>query len=213
MRRSVWFAGTLGTLVLSGAGLGAAEPGAYVERQGDAVRLGNASLEITFNAGGVLTEVRNKLSNRLVPVREDDFAIEVTGSGEVGRQQFAFQGLREGAFEGGRSLSLDYALEGLGLKLAVVCELRDRDFLLRRRLELTCAKPLELGRVEVWGLGLGGTCTHQGFGNPVFLEDLFLGLEYPDVALETVVSIIQNLEKLGTVEIVKSPSNTGRREP
>jgi hypothetical protein len=40
-----------------------------------------------------------------------------------------------------------------------------------------------------------------------------LGLEYPDVALETVVSIIQNLEKLGTVEIVKSPSNTGRREP
>jgi hypothetical protein len=61
----------------------------------------------------------------------------------------------------------------------VLCELRNGDPFVRRHIELEVTAPLELREVDVWVLGLVGPCSHQGFGEPVFLEDLFVGLEFP----------------------------------
>ena len=75
------------------------------------------------------------------------------------------------------TLSMEHA--GAGLQLDVVYELGDRDFFIRRRLELTTAKPLALRQVDAWLVGIDGKCSHEGFGAPVLLDDTFWGLEFP----------------------------------
>jgi hypothetical protein len=82
--------------------------------------------------------------------------------------------------------------------VALIYELMDGDYFLRRHLEFAPASPMMLRQVEVWRIGLPGVCSSQetgppaemqqnvwgverktGFGKPVFLEDSFWGLEFP----------------------------------
>jgi hypothetical protein len=166
-------------------------------------RLGNERLELQFRRNGsqvVAHQLANKLSGRTIPITEDDFSLGIEGREPLRMADFTFQKATEEAIPGGRRLTLHLAGNSPSARLNVIYELGDRDFFLRRRLELLPAAPLPLREVDMWRVGFQGKCSfqercvpvylqlgpewkytakHQGFGFPVFMEDTFWGLEYP----------------------------------
>ena len=163
--------------------------------------LGNGQLELQFQHKGnqvVAHQLVNKLSGRTIPITEDDFSLGIEGRPPLRMADFTFQKATEEAIPGGHRLTLLLASSAPSASLNVIYELGDRDFFLRRRLELLPAGPLPLRQVEVWRAGLQATCSAQeegppfyltgnvwkaedkkGFGLPVFLDDTFWGLECP----------------------------------
>jgi hypothetical protein len=166
-------------------------------------RLGNEQLELRFRRHGsqvVAHQLVNKLSGRTIPITQDDFSLGIEGRQAFHAADFVFQEAREEAIAGGRRLTLQLKNAEPGARLDVIYELGDRDFFVRRRLELSPTGPLPLREVDMWRVGLDGQCSfqercvpvylqlgpewkytakHQGFGYPVFMEDTFWGLEYP----------------------------------
>jgi hypothetical protein len=164
---------------------------------GEAV-LGNQFLELRF-AGGRCVELAHKLAKRTIPLQEDDFSVGVEGQAALHAADFAFQGAHEEAMPGGRRLTLRSHHAARGMQLAVVYELSDGDFVARRRLEVQSQNPLPLREVTVWSAKVGGTCSHQGYGEPVFLEDTFWGIEFPAA---------ENRFADGTVRLSQFPGRT-----
>ena len=166
-------------------------------------RFGNRLLELEFRRHGsqvVAYQLVNKLSGRIIPITQDDFSLGIEGRQALHAADFVFQEAREEAIAGGRRLTLQLKNAEPGARLDVIYELGDREFFVRRRLELQPAAPLALREVDMWRVGLKGECSsqeqgvpvylqlgpewkytakHQGFGFPVFMEDSFWGLEYP----------------------------------
>jgi hypothetical protein len=166
-------------------------------------RLGNEQLELQFQRKDnqvVAHQLVNKISGRTIPITEDDFSLGIEGRKPLSAADFAFQEAADERIPGGRRLTLHLAGKAPSARLDVIYELGDRDFFLRRRLELVPTGPLPLREVDMWRVGLEGECSfqecavpiylqlgpewrfndkHQGFGFPVFLEDTFWGLEYP----------------------------------
>jgi hypothetical protein len=164
-------------------------------------RLGNDQLELQFvwkDNRVVVHRLLNRLSGRTIPITGDDFSFGIEGRQPLRAADFAFQEVREAAIPGGRRLTLQSNNAEPGARLDVIYELGEKDFVIRRRLELLPVGPLQLRQVEVWRAGLMATCSAQeegppvyltgnvwkvedkkGFGLPVFLDDTFWGLEYP----------------------------------
>lgn len=159
-----------------------AQEGAWVRPQGPELGLGNGSLELWFRAAeGRCTAVRlvNHLAKRTIPLRSDDFSIGLEGRAPLRGADFAFKEARDEASQQGRRLLLHFENADPGVRLDIIYELGHQDFFLRRRLEVSAKRPLELRRVDVWRVGLEGKSSHQGFGEPVLLEDTFWGVEFP----------------------------------
>ena len=177
MRILLWLA-----VVVVFAGQAAGGEAAFVKRTEAGIAIGNKFLELRFKAvGGRCTAMQlvNKLANRTLPIRSDDLSLGVEGRRPLVSADLAFKKADDEAIPGGRRLTLRFENKSHGVRLDVVYELADRDFFLRRRLEASVTRPLALRRVDVWRVGVQGTCAHQGFGEPVFLDDTFWGLEYP----------------------------------
>ena len=164
--------------------LSAAEPpaGAWVRRAGAEVGLGNNSLELWFSTKeNQCKAVRlvNRLAGRTVPLRSDDLMIGLEGREAIRLADFTFKQAREETLPAGQRLTLQFERASEGLRLDIVYELGHADFFLRRRLELTPKDALALRQVDLWAVGVEGTCSHQGFGGPVLLDDTFWGVEFP----------------------------------
>ena len=160
----------------------AVERKARITRSGGAITLGNDALELAFQqAGGRcrLARLSNKLSGRRIAVASDDFSIGIEGRGPLTAADFTFKEATDEAIPGGRRLVLRFDGRTPGTALKLIYELGDADFFARRRLELSTETPLALRRVDAWLIGVAGACSHQGFGEPVLLDDTFWGLEFP----------------------------------
>jgi len=179
--------------------------GAYVKRTEDALAIGNPCLELSFaKAEGRWTAARlaNRLAERTLRVASDGFAIAVEGQAPLRPGDFTAGEPRDEALRAGRRLTIPLESQARGVKLDIIYELDDADAFIRRRIELTAPKPLAVRQTDVWLVGVEGTCTHQGFGEPVFLDDTFWGLEYPGAH-----SRFAN----GTVRLTHYPHQTATR--
>lgn len=176
-------------------------PSASVNRSGAEISIANPSVELVFAASDArcaAVRLVNKVSGRAIPIRSDDFSIGLEGRDPLRAKDFAFKEARDEAYSGGRRLVL--AMEDTsGLRLNAVYELGNNDFFLRRRLELTSGKPIDLRQVDVWLAGVDGKCSHQGFGSPVLLDDTFWGVEFPAA---------ENRYAEGTVKLSQFPGRT-----
>lgn len=158
-------------------------PGAYVTRQDAALSFGNRCLELSFQiADGrcVAKQLANRLADRTIPLAADEFSFGLEERPALGPGDFTFQEAGDEPLPAGKRLTLRFAGAAAGQRLDIIYELGDSDAFLRRRLELTAgAAPLPLRKVDVWRVNTDGACSHQGFGEPVFLDDTFWGLEFP----------------------------------
>jgi len=169
-------------LPVSTASSRAADAKARLTRGQGTLALGNAALELGFQQEDGrcrLVRLVNRQAGRQMTVASDDFSIGIDGHEPLAAADFSFKEAAEEAFPGGLRLVLRFDGKTPGTALELVYELDDADCFARRRLELTTDKPLALRRVDVWRVGVAGECSHQGFGEPVFLEDTFWGLEFP----------------------------------
>ena len=153
-----------------------------MEHRDDSLCLRNQHVELWFEVGDgrcVASRLVNVPAGRTIPIRSDDFAVGIEGREPLRAADFTFKAAHDEALAAGRRLTQHFEGKTPGLQLDVVYELGNDDFFLRRRLELSTADPLGLRQVDVWLVGVEGACAHQGFGEPVFLDDTFWGLEYP----------------------------------
>lgn len=163
--------------------------------------LGNEALSLQFDEmTGKLERIENKLAGRTLAGADKGFQIELEGQPALGPEDFTLQKAdRRHLANAAQQIRFRYAGKKPGLALEIVYELGQKDFFVRRWLELESQTPLDLRRVEAWVVQVPGQCTHQGFGEPIFLEDTFWGLEFPAG---------HNLYEEGTVKLVHYP---GRR--
>ena len=151
-------------------------------RSGTEIALANDALQIVIDAKSgrpVVVRLINKLAGRTIPILSDDFALGLEGRQPLRSADFALQQTREESLPGGRRLVFHLAAHEPAVELDLVYEMHDADFFLRRWLRVSPAKPLSLREVNVWRMGVAGKAAHQGYGEPIFLDDTFWGLEFP----------------------------------
>jgi len=166
---------------------------------------GNEYLRLVFAAAAgryPLARIINGLSGRTIAVASDEFAIGIEGQPPLRAADFAFREARKEATPTGERFIIKFACPARDLRLDIVYEQAANSLFVRRRLELASARPLELRRVDAWLVGIEGKASHQGFGEPVFLEDTFWGLEYPGG---------HNSCANGVVKLTHYPGRTTRR--
>jgi len=199
-------AGTIWTLAGTGAvcvAKEAIEDMSEINEQPAQVVLRNAAMELRFHMQGdgptPLLRIENKLANTTRYVKSERFQIDLEGEAPLTPPDFTQQTIDRQQDGGVQRLRFQYKGNRPDLTLEVVYELGQNDFFARRWLELETKTPLDLRRVEVWAVEVSGQCSHQGFGEPVFLEDTFWGLEFPAG---------HNLYEHGKVKLIHYP---GRR--
>jgi len=169
-------------VVASTATFAADHKACYVKRNDGSLAIGNELLELRFNSGDgryAASGLVNKLSGRTIALQTDDFSLGIEGREPLRVADFEFKQALDQAIPEGRRLVFRFENADPGVQLDVIYELGDGAFFLRRRLEVSVKNPLALRQVDVWLAGLDGKCSHQGFGEPVFLDDTFWGLEFP----------------------------------
>jgi hypothetical protein len=167
--------------------------GVYAARRGEYVRIGNRWLERVFRVSrDVLRTVQlvNKVSGREPPSQEGhEFTLELAGavSGEVSAQDFELTGIALSSGDD-QGLRVDFHLRGrrhAGLRVNLVVETYPEYKYQRKWLTVhwTGLGSVSLNRADIEVIRFGWwyheNPSHHGYGQPVFVSDLFLGLEYP----------------------------------
>lgn len=152
----------------------------YIEERDNIWFLGNEIIELQFNSkNGCLISLTNKFSGKTLQIQSDDFSIGIDGRNPLTLKDFSFKRNDSKSVDGSKLVILSYENASEGLSLNIFYQLFDKDFFFRRWFELTSKTALPLRQVDAWLVKIDGKCTHQGFGEPVFLDDTFWGLEYP----------------------------------
>ncbi len=183
----------------------AAQNKAYIVKHNDDISIGNEYIErvISINPENIgTTEFINKLSGNTYKVKSDVFALQIVFSGmgpAYGKAQngendgiltakdFEFTGYNESDVNnGGKRLTLSFKFdwEMTGFRLNVNYEIYPGKFTLRKWIEVrdTSYGVQFLDRIYVESLTFNKNDFTRGqFGQPVFNNDLFLGVEYPTV--------------------------------
>jgi hypothetical protein len=168
---------------------------------GNDLAISNQFLELHFQRQGervAATALVNRIAGRTIHLAADDFALKLEGRPTLHAENFTVREVAREKLPAGQRLTLHLVQGGGTSKVALVYELLDDSFFLRRHVEFSPGAPVLLREVEVWKVGLEGRCSHQetgppeemlhnvwgvdrktGFGKPVFLEDTFWGLEFP----------------------------------
>ncbi|HUK19186.1 MAG TPA: hypothetical protein VLW65_22345, partial [Bryobacteraceae bacterium] len=167
----------------------------YVRESLGAVTLGNDFLERTISiaAPAGTTQFLNKITGRTYAVRGEEFELRLITErvgynfGSENPMKVTAAGMRVTGHQaedaaGGKRVLLHLARGGQGPEVDVVYELKPDDFFTRQWLKLR--KPAQgsyfVDWVSVfkneWGLA---RFSLGGYGQPLFAEDLFFGLEYP----------------------------------
>lgn len=168
---------------------------------GNDIVIGNRHLELRFTRTGdqlLATALVNRSENRTIKLSDDDFALAIDGHPSLHVDDFFVQQVTKERIANGQQLTIELAQRNGVSKVALVYELLDENFFLHRHLEFSPESPLALRQVDVWRVGLTGKCSAQesgppeymrenvwgvdgkkGFGQPVFLDNTFWGLEFP----------------------------------
>jgi hypothetical protein len=185
----------LATAFLQAAAVCLAAGPVYVRQTAGSVTLGNDYLErtisITDGAAGT-TEFRNKVTGRVYAVRGNEFELRLITErvgysfGSENPLVLTAAGMRVTGTDtedeaGGKRVVLHLA-RGRGPQVDVVYELKPDDFFTRQW--LTLKKPAQgtdfVDWVSVLKTEFGlPRFSLGGYGQPLFAEDLFFGLEYP----------------------------------
>lgn len=156
------------------------------------VRIGNAALERTFSIedGRLRTvSIRNKLDQRLYSVESAEFRLQLIWErlgyqhGDENPVSLTAADFRVQDFDQ-KPTRTTFRLvnQRFGLEVTEVYSLGSDDFYLKKWLEIrsTGKAPVFLDQVSVEDLALPGTRVRLGgFGQPLYADNLFLGLEYP----------------------------------
>ena len=182
----------------------AGEP-ADLRRDVEDFSFGNDHLTLRFRRSDArcgLAEVVSKLAKRTLQLKSDGFSIGIEGAAPLRDADFLLSNVRTEDAGAERRLVLLYNdRKPKGMKLGVVYSIGADPFV-RRHIELSAPQPLPIRQVDVWQVGVEGKAAHQGFGEPVFLEDTFWGLEYPGA---------HNSFANGTVKLTHYPGRTTDR--
>lgn len=184
MRYGSWLPWSFPILCMLLVGVSSAQESAraQVKRSGAEITLANQHLELVLSASGPscrAVRLVNKLSGRTIPVRSDDFSIGLEGRTPLRLADFKLKEARDEATAAKQRLVLCMENAASGARLEIIYELGHADAFLRRRLDLTTKGPLALRQVDVWLVGVEDKCSHQGFGEPVLMDDTFWGVEFP----------------------------------
>jgi len=182
-----------------------AQNSAYIKKQNNSLVIGNSNIErvISIEPNHVgTTEIINKRSGKTYTVQSDVFAMQIVFSGigpAYGKDQngendviltardFTFDGYKETDLEhGGKKLSLNFKFnwEDTRFRLIVNYEVYPQKFSLRKWIAVADSSYgiQFLDRMYVESMTFDGNDFSRGqFGQPVFNNDLFLGVEYPTV--------------------------------
>ena len=170
------------SMVAATAGYAAGREASYVNRNDGSLAIGNDFLELQFTSADgrcAATGLVNKLAGRQIAIQTDGFSLGIEGRNPLVAADFKLKSALDEPISQGRRLVLRFESANPGVELDVIYELGDGDHFLRRKLEASVKEPLALRQVDVWLAGLDAECSHQGFGEPVFLDDTFWGLEFP----------------------------------
>ena len=206
----------------------AAQNKAYITKHDNLISIGNDFIERVINVApqniGTI-EIKNKISGKTYKIKSDVFALQVvfTGVGPAyGKKQngendgiltakdFEFTGYNESSIDnGGKKLTLNFKFdwEMTAFRLNVNYEIYPGKFSFRKWIEVSDSSygVQFLDRIYVESLTFEKSDFSRGqFGQPVFNNDLFLGVEYPTVENK----ISGNKVRIGYVvgkEIKKNP--------
>ena len=205
-----------------------AQNNAYIKKQNDKLALGNKYIErvISIAPGDVgTTEIVNNLSGKTYHVKSDVFAMQIVfsgigpayGEGQNGEndviltaKDFTFDGYKEADLKnGGKKLSLNFKFnwEDTKFRLTANYVVYPKEFSLRKWIAVADSSYgiQFLDRMYVESMTFDSSDFSRGqFGQPVFNNDLFLGVEYPTVKNK----IAGNRVRIGYVvgkEIKKKP--------
>lgn len=164
------------------------------------VRLKNHNIELEFikkNNSFQLAKLINNLSGKTTAILNDDFKIQLKNKNDLTSTNFEFVDLVKEKTDAKQVLKIKFKHRENKMSLIISYSLGDNDYFARRKIELFADDPIEILEVAVWNLGFEDHCLFQeveepkyphpvwgfaknkGFGQPVFFEDSFWGLEYP----------------------------------
>ena len=176
---------------------------AYLKRQGDEVLLGNSYIEreISVSPHNVgTTEIINKMTGTVYKVNDDVFAVQIVFSGlgpapletQNGENEailtakdFDYEGFRTRNLEGGGkelTLNFNFKWEDTDFNLEVHYEVFAARFSMRKWIEVSDSSygMQFLNRIYVESLTFKrADFSHGQFGQPVFNNNIFMGVEYP----------------------------------
>ena len=175
---------------------------AYIKNETKKIKIGNSYIErvislSTDNFG--TTEIINKRSKKSYKANSNEFGLQIVFSSvgpASGKQQngenpsyitandFSFKGFEISDKDSVKQLSLNFELEGYQTSLEVTekYEIASEDFYIRKYLEVkdTSYGIHFLDKIIVEDLTIeNSSYSHGQFGQPVFDNDIFLGVEYP----------------------------------
>jgi len=182
-----------------------AQNSAYIKKKNNELNIGNHYIERVISISPDKTgtvEIINKLSNKIYKVQSDEFALQLVFSGvgpAPGKDQngenpviltvkdFKYLGYKESSVDGdGKKLALSYNFDWdyTAFRLTVNYEVFPQEFSLRKWIEVadSSAGIQFLDKIYVESMTFDNKdFSHGQFGQPVFDNDIFLGVEYPTV--------------------------------
>ena len=174
----------------------------YIKSDSKQIKIGNSNIERVIslsedNFG--TTEIINKRSNKTYIVNSNEFGLQIVFSSvgpAIRKQQngenpsyitakdFSFKGFKIFDKDSVKKVSLNFELEGYQTSFFVTerYEIAADDFYLRKYVEVkdTSYGIHFLDKIFIEDLIIGNSdYSHGQFGQPVFNNDIFLGVEYP----------------------------------
>jgi len=177
----------------------------FIKNDADKIIIGNNYVErvISLAANNIgTTQIINRISGKVYNVKSEEFALQIVFSGmgpAPGKEQngenpviltdkdFKYTGYKESNLEGeGKKLSLDfiYDWENTSFLLTVNYEIFPQEFSLRKWVQIvdTSEGIQFLDKIYIESITFDNKdFSHGQFGQPVFDDDIFLGVEYPTV--------------------------------
>lgn len=203
---------------------------AYVREAGLSLVLGNDVLERTISIAGEYagtTHLLNKISQRAYPIRGHEFELRLINE----RVGYEFRGENPVVLTGKGRCVAEHAVEDVpggkrvvlhlgtmrdgrcnsaadGIAIDLVYELRAADFFTRSWVHVSGASFIDHVSVlkTSWGLA---RFSLGGYGQPVFGDDIFMGVEYPTARNQTAGSAVD----LGMAVGLPIPSDGYTTEP
>jgi hypothetical protein len=181
----------LATTILAGTaqaqGDRPAPAGKPVQGEEFSVANGSTARVVGWAGGRLVTKsVENLITRQKYPLEGEEFAIRIDGVKEAVTAATAkVKGAQVAQIPGGKRLVVSLTDAALaGAELRVVYELKESDFYGRKWIEIDPAegKNIPVASIAVESLKFPATAKCEfpgGTGQPVYIEDVFLGLEWP----------------------------------
>jgi hypothetical protein len=185
-----------------------AQDAAYIRKSGDDISIGNKYIERVINISSKnigTIRIINKISGKTYNVKSDEYALQIVSSGvgpAYGKEQqgenpitltakdFNYLGYKESKLkDGGKQLTLNFsfAYNVENFYLNVYYEILPDNFYMRKWIDVMDSSygMQFLDKIYVESMTFDKKDFSRGqFGQPVFDDDIFIGVEYPTVENE-----------------------------